>query len=1053
VRRSSSLRSIFIALAILGGLLASASAQDLWQGQSIYQIVTDRFFNGDVSNDNADGNYNPSAGQGVHGGDFKGVEQKLDYIKALGETAIWISPVVKNANGDYHGYAGSDFYNVDPHWGTLADLQHLIQTAHSKGLLVVDDVVVNHGSQLLTSNDSGYPNFKAPPDGYNLFYRDNSKQYASPFDPGSGQSLTALFHNNGFIQDFNNSTQVELGSLEGLDDFRTESGYIQTNMANIYKFWLEQGFDGFRVDTVKHVDQGFWQNWCPQIHADAASHGSPNFFMFGEVYDQSETKNASYTGTISGPNFELDSVLDYPLYFAIGPVFALANSNTKQIEDHYNAVDADYDPSAKMRLVTFLDNHDQPRFLNSANANNDMARLNLALTFLYTARGIPCLYYGTEQAFNGGADPNNREDMFAGQFEHGPSLGDNFNETHPLFQLIAKLNNLRRLYPALRSGSHVNLWNDQNGPGLFAYSRVFGSQEIFAVLNTAAVAQTLPSRPSTYAAGTLLVNLLDPGEAIAITPDGQTPSISVPGTTAKLFIAQSQALPLDPVVTSITPAHDAHSVPTASNIVIQFSKAMDMASVEAAFSTFPATTGTFSWSPGNDRLTYQITGGLPQLTTMSVHLASNAIASDGTSFYAPFDSRFTTTQASATDAEPPVVTITSPHDGDLYDNNHPLQGTATDNVGVVELEEQIDGGDWISTGDFGSQKTVSISALFSTGYTVNGPHTISIRASDAAGNVSAIASVNVRFINLPQPYDKRVIANDYSSTNACDGTNTWTAAGPYSVAQAYKYWYAFSFGYDGGNHYVSSNSIANACANEQYLYQNERYSSPATPFRYLFHCPPGQYQVTLAEAETFFSGPNQRQFDVYIQGEKVLRNVDIYAAAGGPNLAVTFTVNTQVANDLLEVSFLPVLDNARISGIHVLKTGETFSDTDGIPDWWRLAYFSHATGLAADGSRASDDPDGDGRTNLQEYLAGTDPTNVTSVLRITNTQRSGNDVVLTFIGSENKYYQVQQTSSLTSPNWTDVGSTFPGIGGTQNAYVRGAATLPAPQFFRISVVQ
>src|SRR5207253_6868911 len=120
-----------------------------------------------------------------------------------------------------------------------------------------------------------------------------------------------------------------------------------------------------------------------------------------------------------GGAFELDSVIDYPLYFDVNGVFARASSNTRQIEDHYHTVEAVYDPSAQMRLVTFLDNHDQARFLNPANANNDVQRLTVALTFLYAGRGIPCLYYGTEQGFNGGADPTNREDMFAGQFEQG----------------------------------------------------------------------------------------------------------------------------------------------------------------------------------------------------------------------------------------------------------------------------------------------------------------------------------------------------------------------------------------------------------------------------------------------------------------------------------------------------------------------------------------------------------------------------------------------------------------------------------------------------------
>ena len=198
---------------------------------------------------------------------------------------------------------------------------------------------------------------------------------------------------------------------------------------------------------------------------------------------------------------------------------------------------------AQMRLVTFLDNHDTTRFLNSANANGDTNRLNVALAFLYTSRGIPCVYQGTEQAFNGGADPNNREDMFAGGFEQGPSLGDNFNMTHPLFQFVAKLNNFRRLYPAIALGAHVNQFSDATGPGLFAYSRRLGTQEVFVVFNTASSNQTLPGVEVTHAPGTALVNLLDPNEIISVTTASQTAPISVPPTTAKIFLAQAQALP------------------------------------------------------------------------------------------------------------------------------------------------------------------------------------------------------------------------------------------------------------------------------------------------------------------------------------------------------------------------------------------------------------------------------------------------------------------------------------------------------------------------------
>lgn len=128
-----------------------------WPRQSIYQIITDRFYDGDPSNDNVDGNYDPAGHRGtsVHGGDFKGIEDKLDYVKSLGATAIWISPVVLNARGEFHGYAGRDFYKVDPHWGSLGDLQHLVRAAHARGILVIDDIIVNHGGNLIDSADPG----------------------------------------------------------------------------------------------------------------------------------------------------------------------------------------------------------------------------------------------------------------------------------------------------------------------------------------------------------------------------------------------------------------------------------------------------------------------------------------------------------------------------------------------------------------------------------------------------------------------------------------------------------------------------------------------------------------------------------------------------------------------------------------------------------------------------------------------------------------------------------------------------------------------------------
>ena len=633
-------------------LPAQSADNAFWQRQNIYQIITDRFYDGDPSNNNVDGNYDPAGhnGTSVHGGDFRGIEKKLDYIRALGATAIWISPIVLNVRGEFHGYDGCDFYKVDPHWGTLADLQHLISAAHARGILVIDDIVVNHGGHLLACDDPGYPDFKYPPDGYKMRLRNPAKMYPPPFDlNATNPAITNLFHNQGFIRDYDDPVQLELGALSGLDDFRTETPYVRTQMTKIYEYWIEQaGFDAYRIDTVKHVEIGFWQAWCPAIHQFAAAHGKPNFFLFGEVPHQSDVKCGSYTGMMGetggrppGP-FKLDSVLDYTLYFKINDVFANASAGTKLLADHYAAVATSYDPAAQMRLVTFLDNHDQPRFLSLRGATSN--RLQVALTFLYTACGIPCLYYGTEQGFNGKKDPFDREDMFAGQFEWGPSLGDNFNMTHPLFQLVAKLNNFRRLYPALQTGAQTNLWSDANGPGLFAFARRLGTQEVFVAFNTAATNQTSPACPTIYPTGTKLVNLLDPQETTTVLPASEIPAMILPGASAKIFIAQAQVLPLDPVVAQFSPAHDSKNISPASSVVIQFSEPMDTNSVEAAFSTMPNLSGKFSWSPAQDAVTFMPQGSrFPPQTMIEVRVAGTAKSGvTGNRLAGGFESRFQT---------------------------------------------------------------------------------------------------------------------------------------------------------------------------------------------------------------------------------------------------------------------------------------------------------------------------------------------------------------------------------------------------------------------------
>jgi glycosidase len=1015
---------------------AQSASNGFWQAQSIYQVITDRFYDGDPSNNNAEGTYNPTGTTSVHGGDFRGLEQKLDYIKSLGATAIWISPVVLNANGQFHGYAGRDFYKVAPHWGSLADLQHFIQAAHARGMLVIDDIVVNHGGDLIYSTDSGYSNFLAPPAGYSLRYR-GSTTYPPPFDLNTtNTALTNLFHNQGAIQDYGIDQQVVLGELSGLDDFKTESPYVRARMAEIYQYWITQaGFDGFRIDTVKHVEMEFWQNWCPSVHAAAAAAGKTNFFMFGEVYDGSDTKCGSYTGTQSGGAFALDSVLDYPLYFKVNSVFANATGNTKQIEDRYSAIAANYDPAAQMRLVTFLDNHDQARFLCPANANNNTNRLRVALVFLYTARGVPSLYYGTEQAFNGTTDPNDREDMFAGGFEQGPSVGDNFNETHPLFQWVAKLNNFRRLYAPLQTGTHVNKWNDPNGPGLFAYARRLGTQEVFVVFNTATNAQTLTNRTTIYPEGTVLVNLLNTNETATVLTGQIIPPLTVSGTDAKVFIAQSLWQPLDPVVVSNSPAHDASNVPTYSPIVIQFSQPMDTNSVQSAFGTTPPVNGAFSWSPAADTLTFTPgVAGLPGTNLITLRITNSATTLSGQPMFATYEMRFKTATSGFHDTVPPSLSLQTPANGAVISGMLAISGSATDNVAVQKVELRLDTGPWfLATG------TTAWNCPLNTSNFLNGPHTLAARATDSSGLISATNFVSLRFANVPGAFLQRISAGSVVDVTDCSG-NTWVRDPVYTVG---------SSGYSGGATGYVAGSIVGICSSAQPLYQHERYSTNSAGVLYQFDCPAGIYETTLLEAETYWSGAGKRVFNIFLQGRQVATNLDIYAVTGGMNRPLSLAFTNTITNSQLQVLFTPVVDNARISGLQVRKLGDVYSDTDGIPDWWRLAYFGHPTGLAADHSRASDDADGDGQSNWNEYLAGTDPLNPASVFAITQVLPDGGSLRITCSTVTNRTYQLQRRATLDAASaWANLGVPLPGTGGNLVFTDDGAATNAAG-FYRV----
>ena len=551
------------------------------------------------------------------------------------------------------------------------------------------------------------------------------------------------------------------------------------------------------------------------------------------------------------------------------------------------------------------------------------------------------------------------------------------------------------------------------------------------------------------------MNVSSPTDTLTIA-NGQIPPMTIPALTAKIYIAQAQWQPLAPLVSYINPPHDAANVATVSKIIVGFTHPMDTASVESAFTTVPATSGRFTWSADQQTLTYQAIGGLPSLTTLTVQIGTGATDTSGQHLFVGFAARFTTRNGGASDVVPPTMTITSPQDGAVVDYQHGVAFTAVDDVNIDNIEQQIDDGPWtslINHDNYTPQKTFTSFANLPFQYMVNGPHTISLRATDTSANVSDVAAITVRFFTKPGPYDIRSFAWDTENggNGSCDNS-FWLSTPPYTPKAIFQSSNGRPYGFIGGTYYNSSNSITNVCYNDQFIYTAERYCSPVETIRYLFHCPPGVYQVTLHEAETNKSGANQRRFDVYLQGAKSFPNLDIFAAAGGANRAVTFTNQTTVTNGVLEVLFKPVFDYARSSGIHLQKIADIYSDSDGIPDWWRLGVFGHATGLDADQSRASDDPDQDGRTNLEEYRAGTDPRDRASALKIVAINRANTDISVMWQSVDGVYYQLQRNDSFDPGSWINVGSAQRGFGGTTGTSDYGGATRATHQFYRVLVV-
>ncbi len=551
-----------------------------WRDEIIYQIVTDRFANGDSSNDYGVDIADPSA---YHGGDWRGIIDKLDYIEALGVTALWISPVVKNVEQDagfasYHGYWTQDFTRPNPHFGDISALRELVDACHARGIKVILDIVVNHVGQAFyyDINKNGQPDEFGIGQGGEIVPIDQVvpssdlvriSEWDPDFDTHGVQAWTSLggsglapvifarnpnlrrvppqpeifaraetYNRRGRVTVWTNPAvcgcpewgcawddpcrreQELLGDFPGgLKDIDTTREDVRDALYEVYARWIDLGdFDGFRIDTLKHVEEGFFEDFCPRIRAHANERGKHNFLMFGEAFDGDDHLLGAYT---RGEG--VDSVFYFSQYFTVfRDALLQGTKRTCEIERLYcqrtgcaadpcgegqqfsslfgdtgksmGLVSADGEPLAPTQTVVgFISNHDVGRlmyFMPSTWSYAERRRvLHLALTFLLTTDGIPSLYYGVEQEFAGGNDPANRETLWddaayhgwldQGRFIDNPRYYDSdgngtrdkrwlpYDTQNPTFRYLASLIRLRKEHVALRRGSLEFRWSARSLEG------------------------------------------------------------------------------------------------------------------------------------------------------------------------------------------------------------------------------------------------------------------------------------------------------------------------------------------------------------------------------------------------------------------------------------------------------------------------------------------------------------------------------------------------------------------------------------------------------------
>jgi glycosidase len=413
----------------------------------LYLIMTDRFADGNSAN-NEPGN-DRAAPRGWHGGDLKGIQQHLDYLHDLGVTTLWTTPVASNGAmpESYHGYAATDLYAVDSHFGTLQDYKSLSDALHARGMKLVIDLVPNHiGVQHAWVLDSPAPDWLH---GTLQNHRAAQSDFYRLVDPHAPLE-TWINITSGWFTD-------------GMPDLNQENPLVSRYLIQNAMWWVETAnLDGIRLDTFPYIDRTFWHDFHAALHS-----AYPHLTTVGEVFNRDPEVTSFFAGGVphNGIDTGLDTPFDFPVYFALRDVL----TQDKPMTELATVLRQDSLYPHPERLVPFIGNHDTTRFVTEANGS--VPKQKLALGLLLTLRGMPQIYSGDELGMEGGKDPDNRHDCpggFAGDAHDSFTRAGRTATEQEVFAWTSGLLALRASNPALQTGLEQNLFADED---VFAFLR------------------------------------------------------------------------------------------------------------------------------------------------------------------------------------------------------------------------------------------------------------------------------------------------------------------------------------------------------------------------------------------------------------------------------------------------------------------------------------------------------------------------------------------------------------------------------------------------------